>query len=224
MLRAEVIDAMLQAGCTAEQIAAAVKAAIAADSAAEEARKESKRAGNAERQRRLRNARNALSRVTERYERDEALPPHPPQKVSPEPPSKTPPYSDPKGSSLPPGVREPREPEIEVRERIVEAFFAAGRLPPPMYAVAGWVSKGYAPDMIVDVVTAGIKRGVKSLSYFDEPLAREYARMLSEQARPPPEIVTPSASTVTVLRSKNEPVPTVSIGREIAANPPPGFT
>ena len=66
MIRPEVIDAMVKAGCTAEQIAAAVKAALAADEAAQEAKRAQKRAANAERQRRHRNARHALSRVTER--------------------------------------------------------------------------------------------------------------------------------------------------------------
>lgn len=48
-----VIDAMLAAGCSAEQLAAAMKAANADN----EARKEAKRAGNAERQQRFRDRR-----------------------------------------------------------------------------------------------------------------------------------------------------------------------
>lgn len=69
-LRAEVLDALLAAGATAEMIVAAVKADRAADDAREalereanEARMERKRDGNADRQRRHRE-RNALSRVT----------------------------------------------------------------------------------------------------------------------------------------------------------------
>lgn len=71
-LSAAVIDAMVAAGCTAEQLAAAMKA----DLSDQEARKESKRANNAERQRRFKsrrrgeavddNAGNALPCVTER--------------------------------------------------------------------------------------------------------------------------------------------------------------
>lgn len=67
-----VLDALLQAGATAEMIVAAVKADLAND----EARREAKRANNAERQRRYRvrhgdeitqnNASNALRDVTER--------------------------------------------------------------------------------------------------------------------------------------------------------------
>jgi hypothetical protein len=70
-LSAAVIDAMIAAGCTAEQLGAAVKA----DLADAEARKEAKRENNAERQRRFRarrkgrkvtarNADNALHDVT----------------------------------------------------------------------------------------------------------------------------------------------------------------
>jgi hypothetical protein len=58
-ISAAVLDAMVAAGCTAEQIAAAVKADMAID----EDRKASKRANNADRQRRHRE-RNAVSRVT----------------------------------------------------------------------------------------------------------------------------------------------------------------
>lgn len=50
-----VLDAMLAAGCSAEQIVAAVKA----DLAEQEGRKEAKRAGNAERQQRFRDSRKA---------------------------------------------------------------------------------------------------------------------------------------------------------------------
>jgi hypothetical protein len=68
VIRAEVLDALLAAGATAEQIVAAVKA----DALADEARKASKRANNAERQRRFKerrkvtaaNADNALPGVT----------------------------------------------------------------------------------------------------------------------------------------------------------------
>jgi len=52
-----VLDAMLSAGCTAEQIVATVKAAMIAEAAAEEARKAGKRDGNAERQQRYRDRR-----------------------------------------------------------------------------------------------------------------------------------------------------------------------
>jgi hypothetical protein len=86
MIGPEVLDAMVAAGCTAEQIAAAVKASMAADGAAEEARLAKKRAGNLERQRRFRNARNAVSRVTE----CDTPSPLPPLSPSPHPNPKTP--------------------------------------------------------------------------------------------------------------------------------------
>lgn len=65
-LKAEVLDALLEAGASAEMIVAAVKADMAED----EARREQRREGNAERQRRFKarkrrgNAGNALSDVT----------------------------------------------------------------------------------------------------------------------------------------------------------------
>jgi hypothetical protein len=72
-LSAAVIDALVAAGATVEQLAAAMKADIASQEAKEQARLEAKRAGNAERQQRFRdtrkgksNGRNALRAVTER--------------------------------------------------------------------------------------------------------------------------------------------------------------
>lgn len=84
-LPAAVLDAMLAAGCSAEQIVAAVKAAeIDA-----EARREAKRANNAERQRRFKarhkeqvtqdNAGNALPSVTSLDKKS----PHTPKKINP---------------------------------------------------------------------------------------------------------------------------------------------
>lgn len=73
---AEVLDAMLAAGLSAEQIVKVTKAALAAQEAAAEDRRAAKRANNAERQQRWRDKRkvtagivtqsNALSSVTER--------------------------------------------------------------------------------------------------------------------------------------------------------------
>lgn len=87
-----VLDALLAAGVSAEQIVAAVKA----DAAEEEARKEKKRAGNRERQRRFReahNAGNALQDVTECDGRDEPSPQSPPLKSPPDPQKITPPLT-----------------------------------------------------------------------------------------------------------------------------------
>lgn len=68
MIRPEVLDAMLAAGCTAEQIVAAVKA----DAAADELRKASKRENNAERQRRFKAKRRAAAITQDNA--DNALP------------------------------------------------------------------------------------------------------------------------------------------------------
>lgn len=70
-LTAAVIDALVAAGATVEQLAAVVKADVAEREAAEAARLETKRSGNAERQARYRerhrNDSNALHDVTECY-------------------------------------------------------------------------------------------------------------------------------------------------------------
>jgi len=89
-MRREVLDAMLAAGCTAEQIVAAVAAEAEAEEAAREAKKELKRQKTAARVRayRQRNACNALHDVTER---NDALqkkdPPHPPKENTKRPPT-----------------------------------------------------------------------------------------------------------------------------------------
>lgn len=88
MIRAEVLDALLAAGATAEMIVAAVKA----DACHEEERRAHRREKDAERQRRWRAERHAPSRVTEcdnGDERDETpSPDKAPQtpKINPTPP------------------------------------------------------------------------------------------------------------------------------------------
>lgn len=67
----EMLDAMIVAGLTREQIVAVTKASLLAEASATEAKRAAKRANNAERQRRWRERRsitqsNALSSVTER--------------------------------------------------------------------------------------------------------------------------------------------------------------
>lgn len=80
MIDAAVLDALLQAGASAEMIAAVVKAALASQEAKDEDRRARARSGNAERQRRHRE-RNANNAVTARDEplstvtsRDENVP------------------------------------------------------------------------------------------------------------------------------------------------------
>src|SRR5690606_8456884 len=98
MIDPAVLDAMLAAGCTADQIVAAVKADAQAEREREEARREAKRAGNAERQRRHRE-RNALSRVTGVTNSDTPSPagflsPEPPILPNPQPSKKKSPKGD----------------------------------------------------------------------------------------------------------------------------------
>ena len=78
MIRPEVLDAMLAAGCSATQITAAVKADVQAEQAAQELKLQAKRAKTAERQRRFKerrsNAGNALPALNNT---DNALAPSP---------------------------------------------------------------------------------------------------------------------------------------------------
>lgn len=82
MISEAVLDAMLAAGCTAEQIVAAVKA----DASEADARRSRGRAGNAKRQKafRDRNKSNAVTRVTAVTSRDE--PPSPSSPHTPQQP------------------------------------------------------------------------------------------------------------------------------------------
>lgn len=87
MIRQEVLDAMLAAGCSAEQIVAAVKADTAAQEAAEEEKRAAKREKTAERVRNYR-ARNATKRVTQGCNTlQKEVPPDPLKKNTKNPPT-----------------------------------------------------------------------------------------------------------------------------------------
>lgn len=99
-LSAAVIDAMIAAGCTAEQLGAAMKA----DLAEQEERKAAKRASNAARQRRFKqrnkgevthdNAGNALPGVSSVTPLDKEVSPQTPlQEINPQAPPIVPPFS-----------------------------------------------------------------------------------------------------------------------------------
>lgn len=89
MIKPEVLDAMVAAGCTAEQIAAAVKA----DYASFEAQADSRRAKDAERKRRQRHAESRGHAVTPADIADTPAPLCPPDKEAPKPQEITPPIS-----------------------------------------------------------------------------------------------------------------------------------
>ncbi len=99
MIDPAVMRAMLEAGCTAEQIVAVAEAAAHAV----DEKKAAKRANNAERQRRFRE-RNAMSRVTGVTNADDALQVSPKKETSPTPPKEktTPSSSEARASSLNP--------------------------------------------------------------------------------------------------------------------------
>jgi hypothetical protein len=106
VIAAEVLDALLEAGATAEMIVAAVKA----DAAKDAARTEEKRANDRERQRRHRASRDVTARHCDNT--DTPSPLTPPLKVSPNPFKKTPPISPQplsRGSRLPSNFETPSE-------------------------------------------------------------------------------------------------------------------
>lgn len=105
-LSVAVIDAMVTAGCSAEQLAAAVKASLAE----ELARVEARRRKDADRKRRQRAISHAMSHDVTRTDRDgrgHDVTPSPPSEVSPAPLPTIPPNhntpSPPKGGSSPAG-------------------------------------------------------------------------------------------------------------------------
>lgn len=100
MIDPSILDAMVASGCTAEQIATVVKAAIASC----DDRKAAKRANNAERQRRFRerNADNALRGVTNAEQVS-------PKEIPPTPPKEITPSREPNGSSTKRATRLPAD-------------------------------------------------------------------------------------------------------------------
>jgi hypothetical protein len=116
-LSPEAIDALLAIGVTAEQLAAVVKAEIAAEAARNEVRLEAKRAGNAERQRRLRE-RNAPSRDVTPVTRDGRY--TPPMIDNSTPPSLT--LSEANASSSVPPTPKKRARKVSERTRLPSDF------------------------------------------------------------------------------------------------------
>jgi len=116
--------------------------------------------------------------------------------------------------------------EIEVRKRIVEAYDAAGMLPPAMHLVGVWLARGYSPQLIEDVVCTGIRNeGIKSLAYFEKVLPKEHARMTAPEPRPPPHLSEPATVTTLHPRKRHDRKPSIiEIGHSLLDRPPPGFT
>lgn len=124
MIDAATIDAMVASGCTAEQIAAVVKASLDADAA----RAEALRAKAAERQRRSREnrARHAMSRDVTVTERDICDAPAPP------PFPLVPPSPEPLSPLNPPN--HPPEPPVDAPARGANPVIVLGKVLNPMHA------------------------------------------------------------------------------------------
>jgi hypothetical protein len=68
--------------------------------------------------------------------------------------------------------------EVDLSQDVAKAFLAAGREQPALSRVAVWLSKGYSPSLVIDVVREGLARkpDVASLNYFDSALAERHAK------------------------------------------------
>jgi hypothetical protein len=180
----EVLDAMLAAGCTAEQIVAAVKA----DAAVGETRRATKRENNAERQRRFRqrNARNALRDVTER----DAPPPD--KERSPTPP---------KEINLPPIFEKEREREIDLDGEDFRKWFSAwptSLTDDETAAHDEWGKLSPEERSAIQIETPKFIDGVKASKRTMWPSAAKFlaGRMWERlQGKPPPSVALPRGET-----------------------------
>lgn len=143
-LRAEVLDALVAAGATAEQVAAAVKADMEAERLADEGRRAAKRANNAERQRRFKvrhkengsppgggggNGSNALPHGGNAGNAEN--PPPPPSPEPPTPAPTRPPAQRAHAYTHESEVPENWEPRSEVFDQAVQTILFRDKLPVP---------------------------------------------------------------------------------------------
>ena len=158
------IDALVASGCTAEQLAAVVKAALAED----EARREAKRAGNRERQRRHR-LNNAMSRDVTHVTRDTPSPLCPPDKeIPPAPPKEiTPPISP-----------QPRAVPRDLLDRLLDAAGICGNPNPALVhpgQIIALIQAGYDLEVeILPAIRAKPKPDLRSWNWY-VPIIRESA-------------------------------------------------
>jgi len=166
-LSPEMIDAMLAAGLTAEQMAALVKAQLAAQAAADEARRAAKREQAAERQRRKRQRDrqsvthvtrdSALQAVTERDLPSDGSP----QENITQPPSLPPHSSDADASAQPAG----RASEVSINDQIWNSKAALADLSGKSEeAVGRWIGKAlkdHPPDVVKQGIDAALLAGTR---------------------------------------------------------------
>lgn len=179
-LSPEMIDAMVAAGLTAEQMAALVKAQLAAQAAADEARRAAKREQATERQRRKRERDrkpvthvtrdNALQGVTERDTPSEV----PPKDNNSNPPP-TSPGSDADASALP----AVSVGEVSVNDQIWNSKAALADLSGKSEASVGkWIGKAlkdHPPDVVKQGIDAALHAGTR------DPFSYARSVMLNSQ-------------------------------------------
>ncbi|WP_262027123.1 hypothetical protein [Microvirga sp. Mcv34] len=182
-LSPEMIDAMVAAGLTAEQMAALVKAQLAAQAAADEARRAAKREQATERQRRKRERDrkpvthvtrdNALQGVTERDTPSKV----PPNDNNSNPPP-TSPSSDADASALP-AVSDPAE--VSINDQIWNSKAALSDLSGKSETAVGkWIGKAlkdHPPDVVKQGIDAALHAGTR------DPFS--YARSVMLNSRGP---------------------------------------
>ncbi|WP_152568868.1 hypothetical protein [Microvirga sp. BSC39] len=182
-LTPEMIDAMVAAGLTAEQMATIMKAQLAGQAAADEARRAAKREQATERQRRKRERDrkpvthvtrdNALQGVTERDTPSQV----PPNDNNSNPPP-TSPGSDPDGSALP-AVSDPAE--VSINDQIWNSKAALSDLSGKSEASVGrWIGKAlkdHPPDVVKQGIDAALHAGTR------DPFS--YARSVMLNSRGP---------------------------------------
>ena len=204
---AATVRALVNAGCTPEQIAAAVDAWEASEREAASRSDDERRANARERQRRSRASRNVtnvtpvtVTSVTEPPSRAEIDIPAPTREVIRNLPSED---SYLLSSKLASNAREATEIEpddggragseayLALRKRIADVFVEAGRMPPDTTRVGVWLSHGWPSDVCVSVVRTVLARNPKmrGLAYCDEAIRDAVAcgaSSPSQRAPPPP--------------------------------------
>jgi type II secretory pathway pseudopilin PulG len=183
-LSPEMIDAMVAAGLTAEQMAALVKAQLAAQAAADEARRAAKREQAAERQRRKRaRDKQDVTHVTH-VTRDNALQPvtardSAPSEVPPKDNNSNPPPTSPSSDADASALPAVSAPEVSVNDQIWNSKAALADLSGKSEeSVCRWIGKAlkdHPPDVVKQGIDAALRAGTR------DPFSYARSVMLNSQ-------------------------------------------